>query len=577
MRTRVRLLVVPILLLVTVVCATPWGLSAQDPQPAPTAGIALTTSAPVFEDGSLAAQLLEATGGEARISYHAYTGKVRFIGTTPSRPIPRPEGLKPDTPPDKTALAFLRTYGPLFGVADADAELAVMRIKQDERNRAFVRFQQKHRGVPVLAGELIVQLDGEGNVISAGGETIPDPGGSLTPALTAEQARARALEMVARAYNLSPDALITTTPELWLYNPVLLGAFGPQITSLVWRMDVEPRELLPIRELVLVEARTGLIALHFNQIDTARDRRTYDAQSGPNLPGVLRRSEGQGPIGDAEVDNAHDYAGDTYDFYWANHGRDSLDNAGMQIISTVRYCPQGGPCPYPNAFWNGQQMAYGQGYAAADDVVAHELSHGVTHHESHLFYYMQSGAINEAFSDIWGELVDLTNGKGNDSPGVRWLMGEDLPDGWGRSMSNPPLKNQPDKMTSSYYYCGEQDNGGVHYNSGVANKAAYLMVDGGSFNGKTVTGIGIQKTAKIFYEVNANLFTSGSDYQDLYDCLLQACTNLVGTAGITAADCQQVRNAVDAVEMNRQPTSCPAPEAPLCNAGQSPATIWFDD
>ncbi|GAB4505901.1 MAG: hypothetical protein Kow00123_00390 [Anaerolineales bacterium] len=577
MRTRTRFLILPITVLAIVTLASTWIISAQDPTSAQTPPILFTTSAPVFEDDPLIAQLLETTGGEMRISYHAYTGKVRFIGSDPSRPIPRPEALAPDTPPDKTAVAFLRTYGPLFGVADADAELAVMRIKQDERNRAFVRFQQKHRGVPVLGGELIVQLDGEGNVVSAGGETIPAPDFDLTPVVSAEQAQARALEMVAREYDLSPEALTTTTPELWLYNPALLGAPGPQITTLVWRMDVEPRELLPIRELVLVEARTGLIALHFNQIDAARDRRTYDAQSKADLPGVLRRTEGQGPTGDAEVDHAHDYAGDTYDFYKNIHGRDSIDNAGMTIISSVRYCAEGKPCPYQNAFWNGQQMVYGEGYTSADDVVAHEMTHGVTSHESNLYYYMQSGAINEGFSDIWGEFVDLTNGKGNDSAGVRWLMGEDLPIGWGRSMSNPPLKNQPDKMTSSYYYCGLQDNGGVHYNSGVANKAAYLMVDGDTFNGRTVTGIGITKTAKIWYEVNTNLLTSAGDYQDLYDRLIQACANLIGTSGITAADCQQVKNAVDATEMDRQPPSCPAPEAPVCSAGQSPATIWFDD
>jgi len=575
MRTTMRLVVMSIT--IAAILASTWIPSAQGPQPTSPPTIPLTTSAPAFADEALLARLAQATGGEVRISYHAYTGKVRFIGTDPSRPIPRAEALAPEAPPTQAALAFLRTYGPLFGIADPEAELAVMRIKQDERNRAFVRFQQQHHGIPVLAGEMIVQLDAEGNVVSAGGETIPDPGTSLTPAISAEQAQARALEMVARAYDLTPDALSATQPELWLYNPVLLGAPGPQFTSLVWRMDVEPRPLLPIRELVLVDARTGTIALHFNQIDAARDRRTYDAQSGSNLPGVLRRSEGQGPIGDAEVDKAHDFAGDTYDFYWTNHGRDSLDNAGMPIISTVRYCPQGGQCPYPNAFWNGQQMVYGQGYASADDVVGHELTHGVTDHESHLFYYMQSGAINEAFSDIWGEFVDLSNGKGNDAASMRWLMGEDLPGGWIRSMSNPPVKSDPDKMTSGHYYCGEQDNGGVHTNSGVANKAAYLMADGDTFNGKTVTGIGIVKTAKIFYEVNANLFTSGSDYQDLYDRLLQACANLVGTAGITAADCQQVKNAVDAVEMNQQPPSCPAPEAPMCGAGQSPVTLWFDD
>ena len=133
---------------------------------------------------------------------------------------------------------------------------------------------------------------------------------------------------------------------------------------------------------------------------------------------------------------------------------------------------------------------------------AHEMTHAVTDHESHLFYYMQSGAINESFSDIWGEFVDLTNGKGNDSPAVRWLMGEDIA-GWrdpkheqsaGRTMTPTGSAAQTTGAIS-------KDNGGVHINSGVSNKAAYLMTDGGTFNGKTVAGLGITKAAKIYYEV----------------------------------------------------------------------------
>ncbi|MFQ6000315.1 MAG: M4 family metallopeptidase, partial [Anaerolineae bacterium] len=226
------------------------------------------------------------------------------------------------------------------------------------------------------------------------------------------------------------------------------------------------------------------------------------------------------------------------------------------------------------------QMVYGDayGFPLADDVVGHELTHGVTQYESGLFYYYQSGAINESFSDIWGEFIDLTNGAGNDAPGVRWLMGEDLSGGAMRDMSNPHNGSppQPDRMGDTTYWCQETDNGGVHINSGVGNKAAYLLVDGDTFNGYQVTAIGLEKTVKIFYEVQTNIFTSASDYADLYDALPQACTNLIGTSGITAADCQEVQDAVDATEMNSQPTNCPATEAPICDSG-SPNNLFFDD
>jgi hypothetical protein len=103
------------------------------------------------------------------------------------------------------------------------------------------------------------------------------------------------------------------------------------------------------------------------------------------------------------------------------------------------------------------------------------------------------------------------------------------------------------------------------------------MTDGGTFNGYTVTGLGITKAAKIYYEAQTNMLLSASDYNDLDSILLQACTNLIGTSGITSADCQEVTKALTAVEMNLQPASCPANEAPLCPSGQSPSNIFFDN
>jgi hypothetical protein len=212
-------------------------------------------------------------------------------------------------------------------------------------------------------------------------------------------------------------------------------------------------------------------------------------------------------------------------------------------------------------------------------VVGHELTHGVTEYESHLFYYYQSGAINESFSDIWGEWIDLTNARGNDTATVRWLVGEDLPIGAIRNMKNPGAFGDPDRMRSANYWTSADDGGGVHSNSGVGNKAAFLITDGGTFNGKTVAALGIDKAAKIYYQAQTNLLVSGSDYADLHNALRQACANLVGTAGITTTNCQQVKNAVDATEMHLQPTSTEAQaiDAPLCGTGQVARDVWFDN
>src|SRR6185503_20351387 len=127
---------------------------------------------------------------------------------------------------------------------------------------------------------------------------------------------------------------------------------------------------------------------------------------------------------------------------------------------------------------------------------------------SNLFYYYQSGAINESFSDVFGEYYDQTNGLGSDADGLSWLVGEDISDlGAIRSMSDPPAFENPDKMSSPYYYEEEADNGGVHYNSGINNKAVFLMVEGGTFNGKTITALNWDKVSSIYYEVNTNLLT----------------------------------------------------------------------
>lgn len=313
---------------------------------------------------------------------------------------------------------------------------------------------------------------------------------------------------------------------------------------------------------------------------------TYDAENGTSLPGTFLCGHFQQPCtggADPHADGAHQYARDTYYFYLTHHGRDSIDDAGMTIVSSVHYASD-----YLNAFWNGEQMVYGDaaGFPLADDVVGHELTHGVTDYTSGLFYYYQSGAISESLSDLWGEFVDLTNGAGDDSPAVRWLMGEDITgEGAGRDMADPPAFDDPDRMTSPLYYSDsgdrgnpDHDNGGVHTNSGVNNKAAYLMTDGGTFNGYVVDPLGIDKVAAIYYEAQTGLLTSGADYHDLYEALYRACLNLVGgPEGITPDDCQEVRDATDAVEMNLEPVPNYNPDPDLCPAGLVPYAMFYDD
>jgi bacillolysin len=569
-------------LMLSVGVSSPTEAQPQQPSTPPEVGTAETAEQQPTPGSS---QLLSQLNSEgARVHRHQETGEVRFIGASKDNPIDRPAGLAETAAPEEAARAHLAKLGQLFGIQNQADELRAEGSQELDGGRANTHFQQVHEGVPVLGGELNTQVDDANNLLVATGEILPGISLDTEPGVEAQQAQEAALAKIAKDRELETGGLQATEPELWIYDPSLLGGPEPDVTRLVWRMDVTPAEgIVDFRELVLVDAQSGAVLLNFDQIDSAKNRNTHDANNTSALPGTLICNESNlctDASFDADVRGAHLYAGQTYDFYFNNHARDSLDNAGMTLVSSADYCPDAFNCPYQNAFWNGAQMVYGDGFAAADDVVGHELTHGVTENESHLFYYYQSGAINESFSDVWGELIDLTNGLGTDTATTRWLLGEDVP-GFGaiRDMENPPAFGDPDRILSSNYTAdfSESDNGGVHTNSGVNNKAAYLMTDGGTFNGKTVTALGITKVAKIYYEAQTNLLTSASDYQDLHSNLRQACTNLTGTSGITSVDCAEVQDAVDATEMNLIPTAAPNPEAPVCDTDQTATDLFFDD
>jgi len=494
-------------------------------------------------------------------------------------------------------------FAPQFGIKSPAQQLRVKKQKS-ENAKTHIRYGQMHRGLPVIGGELVANLNEQNQLTSMSGETSSVQLVDTTPAISAEQASTAAMQAVAKWYQLAADQLVSSTPVLSVFDPSLLMNTTPS-SSLVWQVNVTPNTIAPINEYVLIDAHTGGIVLHFNEVDTALSRETRTADNLFVLPGRLLCNESNTPnpcgSGDDDIEAAHDYAGDTYDFYSNTHGRDSINGAGMVITSTVDFGPAAGdPNEFQNAFWLGStpllgqtnQMVYGDGFSLADDVVAHELTHGVTSFESNLFYYSESGAINESLSDVWGEFVDQTNGAGTDTPTTAWQLGEDLPASVGvvRDMQNPGAFGDPDRMTSTNFYIGSGDNGGVHINSGVNNKAAYLMVEGsandpgGVFNSVTIAGLSgttlddrIAKAAHIYYRVQTNYLTTGSDYLDLYNALNQSCTDLIGTNSIDQADCDQVQLVTDAVEMNQAPNAAYAPSADICPVGVNVYDLFTDN
>ncbi|MFC7847740.1 M4 family metallopeptidase [Arthrobacter sp. NPDC057388] len=217
-------------------------------------------------------------------------------------------------------------------------------------------------------------------------------------------------------------------------------------------------------------------------------RSVFDAKSGESLPGQVVRKEGDAPTGDPAVDEAYDGLGHTHSLYADAFGRNSIDGQGMPLKATVHFGRM-----YDNAFWDGQQMVFGDGdgevferFTRSLSVIGHELAHGVTQFSAGLAYRNQAGAINESVSDVFGALVEQYVRK-QSSAEASWLIGEGLftPQVQGsalRSMKAPGTAYdddvlgrdpQPDSMDS--YVRTRADNGGVHINSGIPNRAFCLV------------------------------------------------------------------------------------------------------
>ncbi|MBW3664893.1 MAG: cell wall-binding repeat-containing protein [Actinobacteria bacterium] len=545
-----------------------------------------------------AAALRVTSSAPVRLVAHETTGFARLVGAAPGNTLGRPAGVGASDAPEVAARAFLRRHQRAFGMEDADQDL-------DHRATAAlthvggsaVRFDQTLDGIPILGGELVVRTDAANRIVSVAGEILPETDVDVTAAVPADAATATARAAVAKYADVAADTLEASAPELAVFDRALFGGPGLPTTRLVWRTEVASTVDPSLREYVLVDAHRGGIVVHFSLVHAVKQRYTCDnadveRDPGDPLPsctaasGLFVRGEGDPATGHADVNSAHDHAGGVYDFLFAHFGRDSLNDAGLELRSTVRWCydfTADPDCPYLNAFWTGAEMYYGTGLAA-DDIVGHELAHGLTQFTANLFYYYQSGAINESLSDLYGELYDLETDDGDDTPGNRWLVGEDSAIGAIRDMADPPLGMQPDRIGHANYHTFTDrtdpdawDNGGVHTNSGVNNKAIYLLVDGDTFNGRTITGLGAAKTLQIYYEAQTSLLTSATDYPGLADALEQACDTLVDQHGITVSDCVEVADAVAATEMRMEPAGPTTLEAPYCVTGSAPAFVYQED
>ena len=632
-----------------------------------------------------------------------------------------------------------------------------------------VTYTQSYRGVPVFGSMLRAQVDEQGALTSVNGYAAPALDLSTTPRIDAASAAERAVGTV-RANPPGHDGDADTTgvraasTDLVVYR---LGATKGEAGKAILAWVVEVTNRANVRDMVFLDAATGKLVNRYSLIHDGLYRELYEESYSRNN---RRWIEGQKFPGRLDVDQQNEVlgTGEAYWFFKNAFGRDSYDGEGHKMI-TVNNDPS---ISCPNANWNGVTTNYCSG-VSSDDVVAHEWGHAYTEYTHGLIYQWQSGALNESYSDIWGETVDLINGRmdadegnidapravdqcsthspaiaevvinapstiakvcqagaasfgpklteegvtgdvvlavdngaalpdGTPSPSTsdactaltngaamagkialvdrgtcgfavkvknaqnagakgvlvadnveatpsgmagtdatitipsvrirlsdgnriksalptssvnvtmrerpiqrqdsyRWLMGEDSPAFGGaiRDMWSPTCYGDPGKVSDAEYYCATDDGGGVHSNSGVPNHGYALLVDGGTYNGVTVQGIGLERAAAIYFRAMTVYQTPTSDFTDHADSLAAACTDLVGkkinklstaanaaqasTTKVRGTDCAQVDNMAAAVELRKDPTQCAFkplldPNTPaLCGEGGTETQVWSED
>jgi len=331
------------------------------------------------------------------------------------------------------------------------------------------------------------------------------------------------------------------------HHPVLC-IIPPHVLTNIVQQGTEAQRELALRTLVTSAELRGrrqgikpvLTYMAMAEITGIKTRKVYDAKNGSSLPGTLVRKEGDALVTDPAVNEAYDGSGFTFDLYDKVFGRNSIDGKGLPLISTVHY--QKG---YDNAFWDGKQMVYGDGdedlpeaqrlfnrFTISLDVIGHELTHGVTSYEANMDYWGQPGALNESFSDVFGALVKQYQ-RQQSADEADWIIGEGLftanVNGLGiRSMKtpgsaydDPVLGKDPQPAHMTDYVSTSDDNGGVHINSGIPNRAFYVVAT-------EIGGFAWEKAGQIWYKALTEKLNSGSNFQNAADLTYQAAGELFG-------------------------------------------------
>ena len=471
--------------------------------------------------------------------------------------------------PEERLYKFLDETKDLAGMGNPRETFRISAIKTDDQGITHIRTIQQHKGIAIYGSESTFHIDAEKERFT-GSIHRPGPGTGTTPSVSATAAVQTVISDVSRitAYKelstKEKDLLDYDSPECSL---VLLND-GEDNYRLTWAVTVRPNFIEEWK--YFIDAVSGEVIRKYNNTNsdgavtaTATDLNgdlqninTYLETGTYYLVNIAEEmfvpSTNEGIIMTLDANNtstssldyryvtsvnntwpqsnavsAHSNATRAYRYFKGTFGRNSINGKGGNIISFVNVAEDDGSS-MENAFWNGKAVFYGNGgtsftsLAGALDVAAHELGHGVVSNTANLEYYGQSGAMNESYADIFGSMVDRED----------WLIGEDItrtsfsPSGALRNMSDP--HNMGTSLSQPYWqpktvtemYLGNEDNGGVHINSGIGNYAYYLYA----------TAVTKEKAERVFYKALDDYLTSTSQFIDWRIAVMQAASDLYGAS-----------------------------------------------
>jgi MYXO-CTERM domain-containing protein len=457
--------------------------------------------------------------------------------------------------PAVRSLAFLEANKELFRMRSASSELVLKRAIVDSLGMTHTRFQQTVEGVPVASREVFVHYDAAGRIVSIDADYVPGLDAraiDLVPALTEDEALSHAESELPATdrFEPGPGRLVVYAPD------------GAATAKLAYEVAIRANEngKLAIWQ-TTIDAKTGSVLHRYDNLQTVQGSgqdvlgqtktfevtaqgagfvmtdqangvqistttaRTAQVEPGTLISSTTATSWDTVTVGAGAAVSAHVNAENVFNYYKGHHARNAIDGQGSPMLSTVHYGKA-----YDNAAWDGTGMLYGDGglefipLSLALDVVGHEFTHGVTGASSNLDYQGQSGALNEAVSDIFGCFIEHTT---QPDPVKNWTIAESIVKSGGplRDLTKPESVADPQPGHMKEFVTTQQDNGGVHTNSGIINNAAWLMTVGGVNPVSQVAvkfGIGWDKSEQVWYRANTTYFKQTTDFGQAAQGVLQS-------------------------------------------------------